>query len=256
MIQANVEQVRARIAAAARVAGRGASSVRLIGITKGVSPPRIQEAIACGITEIGENRVQEVQEKRQALVPGTKLTWHMVGHLQRNKVKPAVELFDCVHSVDSRQLIQALDRAVALRQAQRERGISVHPELLSKDERPARLEVLIQVNVSGEATKQGCRPNEVERLTQELAQSKHLRFIGLMTMAPYRQNPEDSRPIFRQLRQLRDRLQGQLSQSEIRNSQFGLHLSMGMSQDFEVAIQEGATMVRIGSAIFKEGSVS
>ncbi len=235
MVRANLERVRARIAAAARSVRREPAGVRLICVTKGVPVEQILEAAAGGIREIGENRVQEAQSKRIEIgtryrVPGPDFRWHLIGRLQRNKVKFAVELFDAVHSVDSLELIEALERQAGIRQAQGER----------------KLEILLQVNVSGEATKGGCRPDQVEELTEAVLRSGHLKWAGLMTMAPFSENPEEARPFFRQLRRLRDQLQDRMHVSP-------LDLSMGMSQDFEVAIQEGATMVRVGTAIFGEG---
>jgi len=210
--------VRERIVAAARSAGRDPAEVRLICVTKGVPVERIREALAAGVQEIGENRVQEAERKHLEL--GAGLRWHLIGQLQRNKAKHAAGLFDTIHSVDSPELIQALE----------------------KQER--KLEILIEVNVSGEASKGGCRPEEAALLAAAVRKAEHLQWTGLMTMAPYSENPEDARPVFRRLRELRDRLE----------KEFGLKLglSMGMSGDFEPAVQEGATLVRIGTAIFGE----
>ena len=228
MIEENLRRIRERIAVAARAAGRDPSEIRLLCVTKGVPVERIREAVAAGVREIGENRVQEAQRKKENMstgykvpgTPGLPLRWHLIGRLQRNKAKLAVELFDCIHSVDSVQLVEAL--------AQGDR----------------RLEVLIQVNVSGEAAKGGCRPEEAQALAAAVLKAKNLKWAGLMTMAPYSENPEEARPVFRGLRELRDRL----------GERFGLRLdlSMGMSGDFETAVQEGATMVRVGAAIFGE----
>jgi len=238
VIKENLERVKARIAAAARSVGRNPEEVRLVCVTKGVPVERIREAIACGVTEIGENRVQEAKEKQPSL--GREIRRHMIGHFQRNKAKLAAELFDVIHSVDSLELIEALDRRVVLRRAD-------HPELLSKDDRLAqderKLEVMVQVNVSGEATKSGCRPEEAQGLAESILKAKNLRWVGLMTMAPFHEDPEAARPVFRRLRELGEDLQKKFSSPP-------LHLSMGMSHDFEVAVQEGATMVRIGTAIF------
>lgn len=246
-IQQQLDEVRARIAEAAQRAGRDATQVRLIAVTKGVAADRIREALEAGVTEIGENRVQEAREKR-GLIPGTdfKITWHLLGHLQRNKARLAVELFDMIHSVDSLELIQTLERHMAARQT-------------------GALDVLIQVNLSGAATQFGCAPEQADKLARAVAESSHLRLAGLMALAPFSDNPEDSRPHFRKLRQLRDDLQGKGFSSQLPASlpapcyggQAGsspLHLSMGMSQDFEVAVEEGATLVRVGTAIFGERS--
>ncbi len=221
-IHANLEQVRGRIAAAAKRAGRDPGRVRLVCVTKGVPVERIREVIAAGVAEIGENRVREAKEKKNILgaVPEgdcPQIRWHLIGHLQRNKAKPAVELFDVIHSVDSPELVETLDR---------------HAE--------RKLEVLVQVNVSAEAAKHGCTPDEAKRLAESILKSNHLKLAGLMTMAPFSENPESARPVFSQLRELRDAIDPSLD------------LSMGMSSDFEAAVEEGATLVRIGTAIFGE----
>ncbi len=233
MVAEAVERVRRRIAEAARRAGRDPGGVRLVCVTKGVAGPSIEEAIAAGATDLGENRVQEAAAKRAELgtryaAPGTGLRWHMIGHLQRNKAKLAAEMFDVVHSADSPELIHALDRAASERS----------------------LELLIEVNISGEAAKHGCRPEEARRLAEEILRSRNLRWSGLMTMAPFSRDPEDSRSHFRKLRELRDKLQRELAGSRPGGQAGALGLSMGMSGDFEVAVEEGATMVRIGTAIF------
>lgn len=231
MVQASLERVRGRIQQACQRVKRDPDSVSLVCVTKGVSPERIEEALACGVGDIGENRVQEALSKHPKVRSG--IRWHLIGHLQRNKAKSAVEIFDVIHSIDSLEIIQALDRAFALRPACG----------LAQGERP--LEVLVEVNVSAEATKYGCKPEEVELLAQALLACKQLHFSGLMTMAPYSQDPESSRPFFRRLREIRDQLGRRFSVEP-------LHLSMGMSQDLEVAVEEGATFVRVGTAIFGE----
>jgi pyridoxal phosphate enzyme (YggS family) len=230
-VRANLGRVQARIVEAARRAGRDPAGIRLICVTKGISAERIQEAVACGVREIGENRVQEAQAKRP-LIQG-QVQWHLVGYLQRNKAKVAVTLFDWIHSVDSVPLVEALERQAV--------------------PGPKPLEVLIQVNVSGEGTKHGCKPAEVEDLAGAVLQSRSLRWAGLMTMAPFSEDPESSRPFFRRLRVLRDTLEERFSNVSGMTPSGSLHLSMGMSQDFEVAVEEGATMVRIGTAIFGPG---
>ncbi len=219
MVRNKIESVRRRIVQAAESAGRDPAGVRLIAVTKTVPVDRIKEAIACGITEIGENRVQEAQAKRLEIGPAVR--WHLIGHLQKNKTKFAIELFDQIQSLDSVELLELLERAA---------------------QRP--LDTLIQVNISGEKTKQGVAQDQVELLADRLTQCKHLRWTGLMTIAPYSNDPEAARPVFRALRQLRDSLQQKYSRP--------LGLSMGMSGDFETAVQEGATAVRVGSAIFGE----
>ncbi len=215
MVKDNLEKIRARIASAAGKAGRDSSEIRLVCVTKGVSLEQIQEAVQCGVREIGENRVQEAQEKVSL---GRGLRWHLIGHLQRNKVRPALEIFDVIQSVDRLELAEALQKMAE------SMGRSV--------------EVLVQVNAARVETRFGAIPEETPALVEKLRQFSCLRLTGLMTMAPYAEDPETARPVFRQVREL--------------GKQLGLkELSMGMSQDFEVAVQEGATMIRIGSAIFQ-----
>ena len=215
-IEQNVHEVQRRIARAATKAGRSPADLTVIGVTKTVDPLLIQQAFQAGIRHFGESRIQEAKDKiAQLSVLQPRPIWHMVGHLQINKAKTAVGLFDIIHSVDSIRLAEA---------------ISEHAQQA--------IPILIQVNVSGEASKYGFAPNEVRSTIEQASHLPHLEIMGLMTIAPYTDNPEDIRPIFRQLRILRDSL--------------GLeHLSMGMTDDFAVAIEEGATMVRIGRAIFE-----
>ena len=230
VIQANLERVRGRIAAAAQRAWRDPNQIRLVCVTKGIPVERVREAVAAGVTEIGENRVQEAKEK-QPVVGREGVRWHLIGHLQRNKAKFAVELFDVIHSVDSLELMEALDRHAALRQ-----GL---PPTRSGAQGERKLEVLVQVNVSAEATKHGCKPDEARMLAEAILKSNHLKLTGLMTMAPFSENPESARLVFSQLRELRNAIDPSLD------------LSMGMSSDFETAVEEGATLVRIGTAIFQ-----
>ncbi len=217
MIAQRLEAVRQRIADACHRAGRPSSAVTLIAVTKGVPAERVREAVAAGVTDVGENRVQEALQKQQAL--GMQVHWHLIGHLQRNKASVAARAFTMVHSVDSLALAQVLDR--------------------HRHGTAAPLDVLMQVNVSGEPTKSGCHPEDAQSLAAGVRALPHLRLCGLMTIAPL---GEDARPVFGTLREVRDRLQAQGFE--------GLKLSMGMSQDFEVAIEEGADFVRIGTAIF------
>ena len=227
MLRERLARIRTRIEEACRRSGRAPSAVTLIGVTKTVPVERIQEALALGLTDIGENRVQEAVAKHSSLVTShSPLRWHLIGHLQRNKAKEVVRLFDAIHSVDSLPLIETLERQAA--------------------EQRRALEVFIQVNVSGEATKSGCRPDDARALAEAVLGSPHLALKGLMTMAPFSDHPEDARPHFRRLRELLDEVSSSLHPS-ITSS---LLLSMGMSQDFEVAIEEGADLVRIGSALF------
>ncbi|MBI4322847.1 MAG: YggS family pyridoxal phosphate-dependent enzyme [Candidatus Omnitrophica bacterium] len=219
MLSENLARVRARIRQACHRCGRDPASVTLVCVTKGIAIEAIQEAVSLGVTDLGENRVQEAKPKRAAFAAG-EARWHLIGHLQRNKAKDAIGLFGVIHSLDSVALAEELERQAAKRQQI--------------------LDALVQVNVSGEATKFGCTPAEAPSLAQAIGRLPHLRLMGLMTMAPFVENPEHARPYFRRLRLLREEL--------LRSS---LLLSMGMSNDFEVAIEEGADFVRIGSAIFK-----
>ena len=207
--------IRERVARAAERAGRSPAEVTIVAVSKSFPAQVIEEAAAAGITHIGENRVQEAAAKVSSLrhLP---VTWHMIGHLQSNKAKTALELFDIIQTVDSLRLAEALSRRA-------ERAIPV----------------LLEVNVAGEASKFGLSPQEVLQTAEAVARLPHLDMRGLMTMAPLVSDPEEVRPVFRELRRLRDAL--------------GLaELSMGMTDDFEVAIEEGATLVRIGRAIFGE----
>lgn len=211
---------RERIAAAAGRAGRDPAGVKLMAVTKTVPAERVREASACGQMLFGENRVQEAAEKIPAVGPGPK--WHMIGRLQTNKAKTAVRLFDCVESVDSAKLAEILDRAA------REAG-KVLP-------------VFIEVNIGGEAQKSGALPGEVEELLESTAGLASIRVAGLMAIPPYSPDPEDARPYFRRMRDLWDRLRERGCRLD--------ELSMGMSGDFEAAVEEGATIVRLGTVIF------
>ncbi len=205
-------------------AGRDPSEVELVAVTKTVDAERIKEAIELGIRMIGENRVQEAREKIEKLRPDIPETvqWHMIGHLQKNKVRLAVTLFDMIQSVDSIELARKINRVAAE---------------FSKVQR-----VLVQVKLSEEETKFGVSEDSLEALLGEIVQLENLNLEGLMTIPPFFEDPERARPYFRRLRQLRD---------EMNSRGFRLkHLSMGMSGDFEVAIEEGATLVRVGTAIF------
>jgi pyridoxal phosphate enzyme (YggS family) len=216
--------VRERVAAAARAAGRDPSSVRLVAVSKTFPIDAIREAYAAGQRDFGENRVQEVLQK---IASGTDLEirWHLLGHLQANKARKAAPAFATIHSVDTVDLLQKIDVAAA------EAGRT--PELL------------VQVDLAGEATKFGARPEEVPRLFEAAASCRAARVTGLMTLPPVPESPEDARPWFVRLRGLRDQwLAAGVPASMLRE------LSMGMSADFEVAIQEGSTIVRVGTAIF------
>jgi pyridoxal phosphate enzyme (YggS family) len=214
-IQANLEHVRERIARAAERAGRRPEDVLLIGVSKTVEAARIRAAVEAGVPALGENRVQEAKAKIAEL--GHPVPWHLIGHLQTNKVRDALELFDLIHSLDRMELARELDRRA------HQRG------------RPVR--VLLQVNVGGEASKGGFEPDAVPAALAEIAGLSSVRVRGLMTIPPPVERAKDARPWFRALAAL--------------GKSAGLaELSMGMSADFEVAIEEGATMVRVGTAIF------
>jgi pyridoxal phosphate enzyme (YggS family) len=220
-IRQNLEEIKRRLGEAARRAGRDPADIRLVAVTKTVGLERLQEAVTAGQTLFGENYVQEAKTKIASLGPG--LIWHFIGHLQSNKAKAAVELFDLIHSVDRASLAQALEQAAARRNKIQD--------------------ILLQVNVAGEASKSGTAPEQAEDLLREISKMPHLRVLGLMTMPPWFDDPERVRPYFRALRELRDRLRG-LHLAELPE------LSMGMTGDFEAAVSEGATLVRIGTAIF------
>ena len=214
-IKANLERVRERVARAAERAGRRPDDVLLIGVSKTVDVERIRQALAAGLGALGENRVQEARTKVEAL--GRPVPWHLIGHLQTNKAKDAVALFDVIHSIDRVELAREVDR----RAQARDRVV----------------DALVEVNLGGEASKGGVAPAGVGALLDALSGLGHLRVRGLMAIPPAVERAEDARRWFRALRELAER--------------HGMkELSMGMSADFEVAIEEGATMVRVGTAIF------
>ena len=219
--------VRARLAAATQRSGRSPEEVRLIAISKTHPATVIKQVCQLGATDFGENRVQEAEGKI-AEIGREKVRWHLVGHLQANKARRAVNLFDVIHSLDTVDLAQRLDR-------------------LCIEEGRESLPVLIQVDLGHEETKSGIDESELTHLVESLGPLTHLKLIGLMTLPPFFDDAEQSRPFFRRLRQLRD----ELKQRGAFGDRTG-ELSMGMTHDFEVAIEEGATMVRIGTAIFGE----
>ena len=222
-VAANLKAVRERIARTARAAGRDPNEILLVAVSKAVDVERIRRAIAAGVPALGENRVQEARAKIATL--GRQVPWHLVGTLQTNKARDAVLLFDLIHSLDRVELGRELDR--------RARGAGKV------------LDVLVEVNVAGEASKAGLSPDELKGAMEEFAGLALLRVRGLMTIPPPAEDPETSRPWFKQLRELAALVKGW----GVEGVQMA-HLSMGMSADFEVAIQEGATIVRIGTAIF------
>ncbi len=220
-IAERVEAVRLRIAGACRRSGRSSDEVTLVAVSKGFTSEAVREGTAAGLRHFGENRVQEGQAKLPQLTDiSPRLTWHMVGHLQTNKVKTALGLFDIIHSVDSLHLAEAISRRAP---------------------QSVRVPVLLEVNVAGEAAKYGFSPEELPAQAEAVRRLPGLDVRGLMTVAPMTESPEQVRPVFRRLRGLAEPL--------------GLRqLSMGMTDDFEVAVEEGATIVRIGRAIFGERS--
>ena len=222
---ANIAHVRSTIAEAALRVGRAPEEITLVAVSKTMPVELVQMAYNLGVTDFGENRVQEALPKIAAFHPQD-LRWHMIGHLQSNKASKVVSSFYCVHSVDSLHLAQTLNRYAV--------------------ERGRQLPVLLQVNVSGEFSKEGMSPAEALELTRQFAELPHIQVEGLMTIAPLVEDPEQVRPVFRELRILRDQLRAELP------SYSWHHLSMGMTGDYTVAIEEGATIVRIGRAIFGE----
>ena len=223
----NIKNVYRKIAYASLRAERDPYDVKLVAVTKTVGFEKIKEAIDLGLRAFGENRVQEAQEKISACtleVKDSVIEWHMVGHLQKNKAKTAIQLFDLIHSVDSIELARALDK---------------HAEKFDKIQN-----VLIQVKLSEEETKHGVSKENLMELIETVTNLKHVSLKGLMTMPPFFDKAELSRPFFRQLRDLRDQVQGKGYRLP--------ELSMGMTNDFEVAVEEGATIVRVGTAIFGE----
>jgi pyridoxal phosphate enzyme (YggS family) len=222
-VAGRLESVRARIDAAVRRADRDPDEVRLIAVTKGVAAARVDEAIASGAEDIGENRIQEAAEKQREV--RNRARWHLIGHLQTNKAGRAAALFDFVHSIDSKRIAGAL---------------SSH--------RPAGRDpigVLIEVELTGLAARSGVAESDVEALVEELVNVPSIHVMGLMTIAPFSRHPEDARATFTRLRHVRDHMEHATGWALP-------ELSMGMSNDFEIAIEEGATMVRIGRAIFGE----
>lgn len=224
-IASNINAIKKRITAAAQKCNRVPDSVRLLAVTKTVSPTVIERAIEAGITEMGENYVQEAREK--IAIIGQRVSWHMIGHLQTNKAKYVVNLFDYIHSVDRLELAEEINKRA---------------RLIGR-----KINILIEINVSGENTKSGITTANSIDLIKKVSGLENVSVKGLMTMAPYSDDPENSRPYFSELRNIRDKI--------ISEGIAGIQmeeLSMGMTDDFEIAIEEGATIVRVGRAIFGE----
>jgi len=229
VIVENIAGVRSRIEAACQRVGRNPSEVRLVAVSKTHPGPVIQQAIDAGLVAFAENKVQEAESKIGEIGRET-AKWHLIGHLQSNKARKAVQLFDMIQSVDSVELAQRLER-------------------ICEEENRAELSVLIQVDLAGEATKSGIPEFELGELVEFLRGCEHLRLEGLMILPPFFDDPEATRPYFNRLREIRDRLGSIGAFANGRGE-----LSMGMTNDFEVAIEEGATIVRVGTAIFGERS--
>lgn len=229
MIAENIKAVTQRIAISCEKSGRPAGSAELVCVTKEATVAQMEEALAAGVKIFGENRVQDAAAKHKSI--GDKASWHLIGHLQTNKAKDAVKIFDLIHSVDSVHLAQEIDKQAGK---------------LGKVQ-----EILVQVNTSGEESKFGVTPEAAVVLLNDISIYPNIKVKGLMTIAPEVEDPETVRPYFRALRELRDTIQSEAS-PQGDDSRSTIHeLSMGMTNDFEVAIEEGATMVRVGRAIFK-----
>ena len=217
-------KVKARIAAAAKRAGRNPDDIEIIAVTKTHGEDVVREARDAGLSIVGENKVQEAMWKKERSVGG--MDWHLIGHLQSNKVRHALETFDFIHSVDSAKLADRINMVAE--------QIGAQPH------------ILLEVNVSGEKSKSGMAPEVVEDVLRHIIEEcPRVTVEGFMTMAPFSENPEDARPFFRKLRELRDSIEKRLGAKLPR-------LSMGMSGDFEVAVEEGATWVRLGTILFGE----
>jgi pyridoxal phosphate enzyme (YggS family) len=225
IVAKNLAAVRENIAAACRKVGRQPGDVTLVAVTKTVGHEAARALVGAGALDLGENRAQELEDKAEAL-RDLPVRWHMIGHLQRNKVRKILPLVQLIHSVDSLRLAQEINEQAA------------------KVGRTAR--VLIEVNVSSEASKFGISPNDLGPLLKDMAPLEHIIAEGLMTMPPIAADPEMSRAYFRRLRELRDTFA-----AEKRPNLDLKHLSMGMSQDYAVAVEEGATFVRVGTALFR-----
>jgi len=251
MIRENISKIKERISSICSKSNRDSDSIAIVAVSKGRTIQQIREAIEAGITDIGENRVQEAiikyNELRTCELANLRtIKWHMVGHLQTNKVKDAVRIFDLIQSVDSIRLASEMDKQAAK---------------INKIQ-----DILVEVKVSSEATKFGFEPEEVIKATKEISQFKNLNIKGLMTIAPIVDDPEKARPYFRMLKELKDRINGQRlpagqagatpacrsgrGNARLPDGQGQRILSMGMTDDFEAAIEEGSNMIRLGRAIF------
>jgi pyridoxal phosphate enzyme (YggS family) len=227
-LRARLSAVRARIDKCVRRVGRDPSEITLVAVSKTHGASLVAEAIRAGACDLGENKVQEADGKIEEIerASALKARWHLIGHLQSNKARRAVKLFDLIHTIDSVALVERLER-------------------LCEEEGRAELRVLLQLSLAGEAAKSGARVEQLPALVERIDACERVRLVGLMTMPPLAPDAEESRPYFRQLRELRDEWRARGAFGEEAGQ-----LSMGMSHDYEVALEEGATLVRVGTAIF------
>lgn len=222
-ITQNIDEINARIARAAERSGRKKEDILLLAVTKTIDIPRIKQAVDYGLTQLGENKVQEIMDKYGTL--GSDVKWHLIGHLQTNKVKYIIDKVDFIHSVDSIKLAQEINKRA--------------------EQKNKVMNILIEVNIAEEESKFGVKPEEIENLIAEISQMKNICVKGLMTVAPFVENSEENRNCFSQMRQLLV----DINAKNMNNVNMDV-LSMGMTGDYEVAIEEGATIVRIGTGIF------
>lgn len=222
MVKDNIVKIRERVIEVSSKVNRDPSEIKIVAVSKGRGVEDIKEAVFSGLTDIGENRIQEALEKYNKLRAegfGQAIRWHMIGHLQTNKVEDAVKIFDLIHSVDSLALAQEIDkRAAQINKIQ---------------------DILIEIKISPEATKFGLNPDKAAGIIQDISRLNNIKIKGLMTIAPLVNNPEEARPYFKKLRQIRDSID------------MSYKLSMGMTDDFEAAIEDGAEIIRIGRGIFE-----
>ena len=222
-IKQNIAEIEQKIEEAAKKSGRKREGILLLAVSKTIDVPHIKQAVNCGLTELGENRVQEILEKYEPM--GENVSWHLIGHLQTNKVKYIIDKVKMIHSVDSMKLAEEISR--------RAKQANVI------------MDILVEVNMAGEESKFGVSPEETLSLVQNIALLDNICIKGLMTVAPFVDNPEENRDCFRRMKQLLV----DINEEKIDNVHMNV-LSMGMSNDFEVAIEEGATIVRVGTSIF------
>ncbi|WP_304508672.1 YggS family pyridoxal phosphate-dependent enzyme [Anaerotignum sp.] len=228
-IAENIKEVESKVAAAAERSGRKREDILLLAVSKTQTVETIRQAVECGLTALGENKVQEIMDKYEPMGEG--VHWHLIGHLQTNKVKYIIDKVDMIHSVESLKLAEEIEKRAA-----------------SKNRV---MDILVEVNMADEESKFGITPQKAEAFIRELSKKEHLRVRGLMTVAPFVENSEENREYFRQMRQL----QVDINAKKIDNVVMDV-LSMGMTGDYEIAIEEGATIVRVGTGIFGERDYS